>query len=137
MRYRARVTTPFYCVVAAFALIWVPRIIVVRALVTSPGGLDNNNPRDQQVKLVGYARRANAAHNNSFEAFAPFAAAVVIAHLSHANEAWASNLAIAFVALRCIYIAAYIADKATLRSMIWLLATIAIAALMLLGAVAR
>jgi uncharacterized MAPEG superfamily protein len=128
------VTIPFYCVVAAFALIWVPRMLVVRALVSSPGGLDNHNPRDQLPKLEGLGRRANAAHNNSFEAFAPFAAAVLIAHASHANEKWSSILAIVFVALRCLYLAAYLGDQATLRSGIWSLGLGATTALMLLGA---
>jgi uncharacterized MAPEG superfamily protein len=131
------VTIPFYCVIAVFFLIWLPRMFVIRALVTSPGGLDNNNPRDQQAKLEGAARRANAAHNNTIEAFPPFAAAVFIAHLSHANEAWSANLAIAFVVLRCIYIPLYIADKASVRSGVWILGLVATAALMFLGALSH
>jgi uncharacterized MAPEG superfamily protein len=122
---------------AAFALIWLPRMFVLRAQIKAPGGLDNNNPRDQQAKLDGFGRRANAAHSNSFEAFAPFAAAVIVAHLSHADEHWSSILAIAFVGLRCVYIAAYMGDKASLRSGVWLLGLGATSALMLLGAFLR
>jgi uncharacterized MAPEG superfamily protein len=128
------VTIPFWCVVAALALIYLPRLLVIRALVKLPGGLDNNNPRDQQAKLEGFGRRANAAHNNSIEAFAPFAAAVIIAHLSHANERWSSILAVAFIALRCLYVAAYLGDQASLRSCIWMGGLGTTAALMLLGA---
>lgn len=130
------VTTPFLCVIAAFVLIWVPRIFVLRAQAAEPGGLDNRNPRDQQARLEGLGRRANAAHANSFEAFAPFAVAVVLAHLTHASDRWSSALAIAFVLLRFVYIAAYLGDRPTLRSAVWILGLVATSALMLLGAFA-
>jgi uncharacterized MAPEG superfamily protein len=132
--YGGAVTTPFYCVAAVFALIWVPRIFVLRAQIAQPGGLDNRYPRDQQTKLVGLGRRANAAHANTFEAFAPFAAAVVIAHLSGASSRWSAILALAFVAFRCVYVAAYLGDVPTLRSAAWLLGLGATTALQLLGA---
>lgn len=127
-------TTPFYCVVAVFALIWVPRIFVLRAQIMQPGGLDNRYPRDQQTKLEGLGRRANAAHANTFEAFAPFAAAVFIAHLSGADRHWSAILAVAFVVLRCVYVAAYLANWSSLRSAVWLLGLGALSALFLLGA---
>jgi uncharacterized MAPEG superfamily protein len=99
-----------------------------------PEGFDNKTPKDQQAKLEGLGRRANAAHNNSFEGFAPFAAAVVIAHLAHADAKWSAIFAIAFVVLRAVYVAAYLSNQSTLRSTVWILGVGATSALMLLGA---
>lgn len=127
-------TTPFYCVIAVFALIWVPRIFVLRGQIAQPGGLDNRYPRDQQTKLEGLARRANAAHANTFEAFAPFAAAVIIAHLSGADRRWSAILAVAVVVCRSVYVAAYLGDRSSLRSAVWLLGLAATSVLFVLGA---
>lgn len=50
-------------------LVWVPRLVAARAQSMSAGGYDNNHPRDQQAALVGWGKRANAAHNNTLESF--------------------------------------------------------------------
>jgi uncharacterized MAPEG superfamily protein len=42
---------------------------------------DNVQPRAFLAKQTGLSARANAAQANSWEAFAPFAAAVIIAHI--------------------------------------------------------
>jgi uncharacterized MAPEG superfamily protein len=126
-------TIPFVCVFVAFSLIWFPRLVVARAQMQSPGGLDNHHPRDQQAALEGRGRRAQAAHNNAFEAFAPFAAAVVIAHLAHASETWASGLAITHVVARTVYPFLYINDLPTARSTVWTIGTLATAGLFLIG----
>src|SRR5262249_31883593 len=76
-------------------------------------------PRAQQAKLEGAARRANAAHNNSFEAFAPFAAAVLACEVRGANARWVEILAIAFVVLRTLYILAYVGAKPSTPPSIW------------------
>jgi uncharacterized MAPEG superfamily protein len=120
-------------VIAVFGLIWVPRVFVLRAQIAQPGGLDNRYPRDQQTRLEGLPRRANAAHSNTFEAFAPFAAAVIIAHLAGANAHWSAILSVAFVVLRCIYVAAYLGDRSSLRSVVWILGLATTWLLFLLG----
>ena len=56
---------------------------------------------------------------NSFEAFAPFAAAVLIAHLGGGAPSTAATLAIVFCVARAAYIALYIANLATFRSLVW------------------
>ena len=84
-----------------------------------PGGLDNRHPRDQQAKLDGWARRAQAAHLNAFESFAPFAAAVLVAHVAHADPTWSTYLALAYCALRAIYTLLYVGDLAPARSAVW------------------
>jgi uncharacterized MAPEG superfamily protein len=84
-----------------------------------PGGFDNRHPRAQQTKLTGWGARAHAAHLNGFEAAAPFAAGVVIAHLAGLDPHRASVLAITFVAARAAYVFAYVADLSYLRSTLW------------------
>ena len=43
-------------------------------------GKDNHNPREFLAQASGKAARANAAQQNGYEIFAPYAAAVIIAH---------------------------------------------------------
>jgi uncharacterized MAPEG superfamily protein len=113
-------TTPFVCVLIAFVLIYVPKLPLSVAMARQPGGYDNKDPRSQQAKLTGKDARARGAHYNGFEAFSPFAAAVFVAHLGGAGaDHRASILAIAFVVVRVLYIAVYLADLASVRSAIW------------------
>ncbi len=83
------------------------------------GGYDNNDPRGYLASLDGYRQRANAAQANSFEALPLFIAAVVLAQQAHADQAHIDQLAMAFIAVRVVYIAVYLADWATLRSLVW------------------
>lgn len=82
-------------------------------------GIDNNHPRDWAMTLEGHRRRAYAAHQNSFEAFPFFAAALFAAHHGSAPQALIDPLAIAYIAARVGYTGAYIADRPTLRSLLW------------------
>ena len=84
-------------------------------------GYDNNTPRAWESSLTGWRARANWAHRNHIEAFAPFAAAVLTAHLVHAPQTLVNWLAAGFIAARLAYTAAYLADQATLRSLCWAL----------------
>jgi uncharacterized MAPEG superfamily protein len=111
------------CLPAAFALIYVPRLVVAYGQSKMPEGLDNKHPRAQQARLTGWALRANGAHQNAFEAFAPFAAAVLAAHVAGADRPQAAAFAVAHVALRAAYTALYVADVDKLRTVTWLLAT--------------
>lgn len=81
--------------------------------------LDNNNPRDWAGSLVGKRRRAYAAHQNCYEAFPFFAAAVLVAGQIGGNTALLNALAALFIAMRIAYVAAYISNRATLRSVAW------------------
>ncbi|WMW80840.1 MAPEG family protein [Undibacterium cyanobacteriorum] len=83
------------------------------------GGYDNHHPREWEQKLTGWQQRAIAAQNNGFEALPLFIAGVLIAQQNHANQATIDMLALGFIAVRCAYVAAYLADKATLRSIVW------------------
>jgi len=83
------------------------------------GGFDNHDPRAWLQQQTGVQARANAAQANSFEALPFFIGAVVIAHQLGAAQPWLDLLAVLFVLLRGAYIALYVADKATARSMVW------------------
>lgn len=125
-------TIPLACVAAAFALIWLPRGFVIVAMMRQPEGFDNKHPRDQQARLTGWGRRAQAAHMNAFEAFAPFAAAVLVAHATEADPAWTSGLSIAFVVARTLYPFFYIGNLDKPRSAAWIVGIAATAGIFLL-----
>lgn len=126
-------TFPFLCVFIAYALIWLPRGVAFAAQAKQPEGYDNKNPRDQQARLEGWGRRAQAAHNNTIEAFAPFAASVVVAHLAHANPTHQNVLAGTFVVARVIYPFLYIGNIDKARSLIWTVGLLATCGLFLCG----
>ena len=82
-------------------------------------GYDNNNPREWETRIEGWRKRAHWAHRNHYEAFGPYAAAVLVAHVAHAPQGIVNLLAAVFIAARLAYTAAYIADAASLRSVLW------------------
>jgi uncharacterized MAPEG superfamily protein len=114
----------FACVFAAFLLIYLPTIYVARARVAT-GAYDNHHPREQQAGLDAQGRRAVAAQANSFEAFAPFAAAVVLARLRYTDPTLTHALCLTFIAARVAYPFLYIYDRPTLRSTVWGIGAIA------------
>lgn len=97
------------------------------------GGFDNHNPRQWLARLEGWQARAHAAQLNSFEALPVFIAGVLIAQHHQAPQHLVNGLAVAFVVLRLGFIAAYLADRASLRSVLWVLALGCAAALFFVG----
>ena len=85
------------------------------------GGFDNHHPRAWMANLQGWQARANAAQANSFEALPLFIAGVLAAQQMQAPQDRVDLLAIGFIVIRLAYIGAYLADLATLRSLIWAL----------------
>lgn len=81
---------------------------------------DNHNPREWLAKQTGFRARANAAQANSFESFPLFAAGVVIATIAQVDVARVDLYAWVFVAARVGFVVCYVADKASLRSVFWL-----------------
>jgi uncharacterized MAPEG superfamily protein len=128
---------PFLAILAAYALIYVPRMgLVSKAMSAMPGGYNNHDPRTQVAALEGAPRRAANAHQNAIEAFGPFAAGVIVAMLrTPTHPDLVSLICIGFVVVRTIYIFAYIGDKPGLRSGMWTLGLLATAALMVLGVI--
>lgn len=108
-------TTAYWCVLVASLM---PLLWTAVAKFSGPG-FNNHAPREFQARLTGFRARAHWAHQNSFEAFPPFAAAVIIAHLAGAAQERIDLLALAFIALRLVYGVLYLADQALLRSIAW------------------
>jgi uncharacterized MAPEG superfamily protein len=125
-------TIPFLCILIVFLLNVLSKAPVALAMAREPGGYDNKTPRDQQAALTGWGRRAVAAHLNGFEAFPPFAAAVLVAIVAGADPIWTNRLAVVFVAARALYTPLYILDLDLLRSTVWSVGFLATAALFLL-----
>jgi uncharacterized MAPEG superfamily protein len=105
----------FWCVLAAALM----PILFTGIAKFSGGGYNNRKVPEFQTRLSGYRQRAHWAHLNSFEAFPPFAAGVIIAHQLGASGARIDQLAIAFIVLRLIYGAFYLADLHWQRSLAW------------------
>lgn len=81
--------------------------------------LDNNHPRDWAQTLDGYRRRAYAAHQNAYEAFPLFAAAVIVAQMRGVPQDKLDALAVMVLLARLAYVGFYVLDRATLRSLVW------------------
>jgi uncharacterized MAPEG superfamily protein len=109
------VTTAYWCVLIAGMLPY------IGTLTAKIGGkrFDNANPREWLGRQEGFRQRANAAQLNGFEAFPLFAAGVIVAHLTGGPQGRIDMLAVTFVVARLFYVALYVADKSTLRSLAW------------------
>jgi uncharacterized MAPEG superfamily protein len=83
---------------------------------------DNNHPRQWAQSLSGLQARAYAAHQNHYEFFPLFAAAVIIAEWKAGSSASLDGLALAVIVARLGYTASYLLDWAMLRSLAWALA---------------
>ena len=111
-----------WCVLAACVL---PILTVGLAKTSSArlsrksGGYDNDSPREWEAKLTGWRQRASAAQANGFEALPLFIAGVLMAQMAQADPGRIDMLALAFVGIRLAYVAAYVANLGTLRTLIW------------------
>ena len=112
-------TIAFWCVLLAIML---PYVCTYLAKFAGGGfGLrHNHDPRAFLDTLEGLPRRAYAAQLNSFEILPGFAAAVIIAEMvGNAQTGTIDALAVLFITTRVLYIIFYLADWATLRSLVW------------------
>ena len=90
---------------------------------------DNSMPRQWLAKQTGFRARANAAQANLFESLPLFFAAVIIAHLENASQIRVDLLALGFVAARIAYLACYVANWPTARSIVWLAGLVCVVAI--------
>lgn len=118
----------YWCVLIA-ALLPLPLVAYAKS-----GSRDNNNPRDAAGNLQGPNRRAYAAHQNAYDNFPFFAAAVIIAVTQGATISTVNMLAALYVVLRIAHAACYITDAASLRSVAYLLALVVNIAIFVLPA---
>ena len=94
---------------------------------------DNHDPRRWMAQQEGYRARANAAQQNSLEAFPFFAAGMVLALLGEADQELVEQCGWFFVAMRVAYVYLYVTDQATLRSIVWMLGFVAVIRLYVLA----
>jgi len=108
-------TFAFWCIplTAFLPIIWVG---IAKSMAQ---GYDNSAPRDWLAMLEGRAKRANWAQQNAYEAFPPFVAGVIVAHLTGAPQTTIDVLAGLFFLLRVAHGVVYILDYSTLRSVVW------------------
>lgn len=111
-------TVALWCILIA---IFLPYLCTLVAKISGGYRLsDNHDPRDFLDSLEGLGRRAHAAQLNSFEITPAFAAAVIVAHLvGNAELVTVNVLSVLFITSRLLYIICYLADWATLRSLVW------------------
>ncbi|NUS61059.1 MAG: hypothetical protein HOQ01_08940 [Lysobacter sp.] len=97
---------------------------------------DNRDPRGWLARQTNpRVHRANAAQLNAFEAFAPFAAGVLMAQFAGVPEAHVAGLAVAFVVFRLLHGVVYtLGMKHSLRSLLWFGGLACVVALMVLAA---
>ena len=96
------------------------------------GKYDNNNPREWAGRLAGWQQRAMAAHSNGFEALPLFIASVLVAQMGQGDQGRIDTLAVAFVGLRVVYVAMYLTNLGTLRTLVWTAAVATNVALLML-----
>lgn len=128
-------TIALWCILIAALL---PLVFTVIAKYGHEAGINrlNRQPRVYQAELSGYRARAHWAHLNGMEAFPPFAAAVLVAQFVRAPQDWIDLLAAAFIVLRVIYGAFYLADRPPLRSLTWFLGLSCVIGLFVVAAMA-
>ena len=117
-------TIAYWCVLIAIIMpyVWV-------GISKRRRSYDNATPRKGVNELPGSKQRAYWAHENAIEAFAPFAAAVIIAQVRNAPQDTIDVLAIVFTVARVAYGLTYILDRSTLRSLVWFIGFGAVVAL--------
>lgn len=127
-------TPPFLCVAAVFGLVLASHVPVVVAKWKR--GYDNKQPRRQAAELDGWGARAWSAEQNAIEWFAPFAAAVIIAHLSGADPQRSALLSYVFVGARVLHLVTYLGDLDYLRTAAWFVGILSTVGLLVLAFVA-
>jgi uncharacterized MAPEG superfamily protein len=101
-------------------MILIPRGFGIAGQFRLPEGFDYAASRDQQARLTGIARRAQAAHLNGIEGFAPFAIAVFMALETGADISSINQWSTAYAVTRILFVIAYLADLNPWRTIIWL-----------------
>ncbi len=80
---------------------------------------DNSNPRDPAFYKPGVPARALGAHINGIETFPFFAVTVLLAEFRHQPQHWIDLLAVAFLVVRLAFVAAYLGNWPTTRTLLW------------------
>jgi uncharacterized MAPEG superfamily protein len=105
----------YWCILIAALL---PITLVSFAKAGASG--DNRHPRETLEGLPAAKRRAYAAHENAYENFPFFAAAVISAAMLGAPIRTINILAMLYIAIRVAHGVFYINDNSSPRSMAYL-----------------
>ena len=124
-------TIAFWCILIAGLL---PYVVIGVSKWDKTYLGHNDNPRAWEAKLSGLPARAHAAHLNSFEAFPLFAAGVLVAAYCQAPQPVINAISVAFVLTRVAYVWCYLSDRATLRSVVWMVGLAEVIALFMVAA---
>ena len=121
----------YWCILIAAVL---PFIWVGFAKSGAPG-YNNKDPRGWVAKQDGYrVRNAYNAHLNAFEAFPTFAAGVLMAQFAGVDPDHVNLLAVAFIGFRVLHGVFYVTNRASLRSLSWLVGMICVVTLIVMAA---
>ena len=124
-------TIAYWCILVAAFL---PYAWVAIAKRTGPR-YNNRDPRQWVARQEDpRVQRAYAAHLNAFEAFAPFAAGVLMAQAAGVPVGLVQALALAFVGLRILHGVFYLTAMHWLRSLAWAGGFACVASLMVAAA---
>ncbi|TDR82279.1 MAPEG family protein [Paludibacterium purpuratum] len=82
---------------------------------------DNSRPREVLAHASGYRQRANWAQQNAWEAFAPYAAAVIVAFVMKVPPTKLDTAAWVFLLARVAHGLCYVRNLATARSLSWMI----------------
>lgn len=85
----------------------------------APREFDNADPRNPKFFEHPTRKRALGAHINGIETFPFFAAAVLLAEFRLAPQDWVDGLALGFLVTRIAFAIAYVANRPTLRTVLW------------------
>ena len=102
-----------------FGAVMLYLLTLAPAKALAPREFDNANPRDPRFYEQPVRKRALGAHINGIETFPFFVAAIVLAEFKNAPQGWIDGLALAFIATRIAYVVAYLANRPTLRTVLW------------------
>jgi uncharacterized MAPEG superfamily protein len=109
------------------ASLWIPYIV---CQVMTNGALTPKNYLDPAPRPVPqWGKRADRAHLNAVESFAPFAALVIVVHLAGKANAMTAFWAVSFFWLRLAHAIVYLLGVPYLRTLIFTLGYVAVVGL--------
>ena len=112
-------TTPLACLLVLAVMPYVLASLGGYFRMQQLGSLDNNHPRIQATKLEGIAARAWAAQQNAWEALALFGTVAITAHLVHADPEKSATASLIYLATRIAHPVLYLANLATIRTLVF------------------
>ena len=121
-----------YCLAISALLVYVPGFVVA-AYGRLQVGYDLRQPRTMIDRVPPYARRATWAHENSFEAFALFAPAALMAYVTGLDGPLATTVAVVHPIARLLFQIFYIADRPGPRGAMYVIALLCSAILIALS----